>query len=59
MAFVKRTSSKGAKASFTQTSKGTSIRVSPKGGVKVGPTHCVSKRSAPNLKQSYRSASTY
>lgn len=42
-------------SSFPQTGKGgKSVRVVPgKGAVKVGPTHCVSKRAASNVKTTY------
>lgn len=55
MAYVQKSSTKGSKANFVQTSKGAGVRVSPgKGGVNTGtPTHCVSKRSASNLKTAY------
>lgn len=54
MALVTKTSSKRSKASFVKSKGGTGVRVSPgKGGVRVGITHCSSKRSASNLKTTY------
>lgn len=56
MAMVTTTSKPPTGPRFPKSQSGTSVRVSPgKGGVSTGsPTHCTSKRAAPNVKAVYR-----
>lgn len=53
MPYVTKTTRRSG-ARFTKVPSGSRVRVSPKGGVRIGPTHCESKRKGFATAYSYR-----
>jgi hypothetical protein len=60
MALIKRSTPSPKGASFVKVNTGSKApRTGKDGGVKVGVTHCPSRRSASNLKTSYTGGNSY